>query len=290
LQAAFGLRDNKIIILQKKIAQEVKSRDEEVLRIKKELQSQEAIITELKMKLNRAESETATALSEFGDLQTKFEREKSKLELRIETLETSLAESQRIADLHEFTVARFMDPVTGVQRRCPLIQSNGVIQSLGAVIEAWVQEPDMGAHALRMFKCSVTKSFSMISPFPILDAFMKLARSAGVDTTSPIVFFYQDVGGAWVEFSFHEQLELIARLCSVYRDRENAKRHPEQWTVSLNVGGSASVLMRAVAKGGGFRLECFGMKNDGPGRVDIKTVFDPSWVHPFGGMEFPSDD
>jgi hypothetical protein len=286
---ALGLRDNEIIILTKKIAREVKSRDEEVLRIKKELQSQEAVITELKMKLNKAESETATAHSEFGYLQTGFDREKSELELRIETLETSLAESQRFANLHAFTVARFMDPVTGVQHRCPLIQSNGVIQSLGAVIEAWVQEPDMGAHAFRMFKCSVTKSFSMISPFPILNTFMKLARSAGVDTTTPIVFFYQDVG-AWVEFPFHEQLELIARLCSVYRDRENAERHPGQQNVSMNGGGSASILMRAVAEGGGFRLECFGMQNDGSGKVDIKTVFDPSWVHPFGGMEFPSDD
>ena len=64
--------------------------------------------------------------------------------------------------------------------------------------------------------------------------FMKLARSAGVDTTSPIVFFYQDVGGAWVEFSFNEQLELIARL---YRDREKAERYPEQRNVSMNGEG-----------------------------------------------------
>ena len=83
-----GLRDNEIIILTKKIARAVQSRDEEVLRIKEELQSQEAVITELKMKLNKAEPETATAHSEFGYLQTGFDREKSELELRIETLET----------------------------------------------------------------------------------------------------------------------------------------------------------------------------------------------------------
>ena len=281
-------------MLQNKIAKadaDVKSRDEEGLRIKKELQSRESVITELETKLNKAKSETAEVLSEFSDLRAGFDHEKSELGLRIEALETRLTESQRIADLHAFTVARFTDMATGVQRRCPLMQNNGVVQSLSTVIGVWAQEPDMGQfHAFRMFTCPVTKSFSMISPFPILDTFMKLAGSAGIDTTSPIVFSYRVAGGAWVEFTFHEQLELIARLCNVYRDRANADRQPEQRNVSINGGGSALILMRAVAKGAGFRLECFGMQNDGSGKVDIKTVFDPSWVHPFGGMEFPSDD
>ena len=293
-QVYLELRDQEISVLQKKVANadaEFKSRNDERLRIKNELQTKDAAIADLKLRLNKSESDTAAALSEFGELRAQFNHEKSELGLRIEELETSGADLQRIADLHAFTMARFTDMATGVKRRCPLILNNGVIQSLSAVIGVWTQESFLGqAHAFRMFTCPVTKSFSMISPFPILDTFMKLAGSAGIDTTSPIVFSYRIADGDWIQFTFHEQLELIARLCSVYRDRENAERQPEQRTVSISGRGSASIQMRAVAKESGFLLECFGMRNDGSGKVDIKVVFDPSWAHPFNGMEFPSDD
>jgi hypothetical protein len=196
-----------------------------------------------------------------------------------------------MAELHASVLAQFMDPATGVQRRCPLIQNNGVIQALGDVIRVWAQEPEiMGqSSAFRMFTCPVTKAFATISPFPVIDSLMKLAASAGIDTTSPVVFRYKGLGGAWIEFAFNEQLELIARLCSVYRDREKANLQPEARSFSIPEIGSVVILMKAVAEGGhGFRLNCVGMSIDGS-KVEITTVFDPSWVHPFEGMEFPSD-
>ncbi len=254
----------------------------------RELQQRNSQVVDLKSKLQTSISDLGTAMSEFGEKQERMDREKGELNLKVQTLEASLAESKKTADLSASVAAKFVDPATGEQRRCPLILNNGVILSLGVVIDVWVRDSDMGqCNAFRMFKCPVSKSFSMISPFPIIDAFMKLAGSAGVDITSPVVFMYKNADGSWAQFSFHEQLELIARLCSVYRDRKNAQRPPEQRSVNVP-GGSFMIAMHSTARGEGFNLECFGMQHDGSGRVEIKTVFDPKWVHPFVGMEFPS--
>jgi len=232
--------------------------ESEVKRMGKEVEFRDAVIADLKVKLNSAK---APARSDFSD-------------------------SREKADLY---MAQFVDPVTGIQHRCPVIQNNGVIRSLGAVIDIWVKESDMGqSNAFRTFFCPVTRNYVLLPPFRIVNAVMKLAGAAGVDTTSPIAFVHKGVDGSWAEFSFHEQLELIARLCSVYKDRKDPTRLPEQRHVTIP-GGPILILMRSVVCGAGFRLECFGMRNDGKGKVEIKLVFDPQWTHPFVDMDFASD-
>lgn len=245
-------------------------------------------VDDLKSKLTASQSELGKAMSEFGENRARMDREKEELSLKVQTLEASLDESKRTADLSASVAAKFVDTATGEQYRCPLILNNGVVLSINAVIHVWARDSDMGqCNAFRVFKCPVSKAFSMISPFPIIDIFMKLAGSAGVDITSPVVFMYKNADGSWAQFSFHEQLELIARLCSVYRDRQNAQRPPDQRSVNVP-GGSFMIAMHSVAHGDKFNLECVGMQHDGSGTVEIKTVFDPKWVHPFVGMEFPS--
>jgi hypothetical protein len=250
-----------------------------------ELRSHEAVIADLRKKLATSQAETAAALLEFGEHKEVFESDKSELYVRIESLKTRLDEAQKQADLYLSSINRYTDPITGMQHRCPVIQNNGVIRSLQAVIEIWASESDMGqCNAFRMFSCPVTKNYSMISPFPIVDTVMKLACSAGVDVSSPLVFMYKE--GSWIEFSFHDQLELVARLCSVYRDRKDKMKPPEQWSASIPGGGSVLILMRAAVQGDKFRLGCFGVRNDR--QVEIKVVFDPDWGHPFCDMDFPS--
>ena len=228
----------------------------------KEVEFRDAVIADLKVKLNSAKAETASARSEFSD-------------------------SREKADLCASTMAQFVDPVTGIQHRCPVIQNNGVIRSLGAVIDIWVKECEWGqSNASRTFFCPVTRNYVLLSPFSIVNAVMKVAGAAGVNTTSPIAFVHKGVDGSWAEFSFHEQLELIARLCSVYKDRKDPTRPPEQLHVTIP-GGPILILMRLVVCGAGFRLQCFGMRDKG--KVEIKLVFDPQWTHPFVDMDFVSD-
>jgi hypothetical protein len=252
--------------------------------------SRDATIKDLETKLGRANSEAASAFSEFSDYRSQFEQEKSGLETRLRGVEEENVAMRNNADKFASVLAKLSDPVTGIQRRCPLIQNNGVIQSFDSVIGVWVKEQDMGqSHAFRMFTCPVTKSFSMLAPVPIIEAFMKLANAAGVETSLPMVFHYKMIGsGVWTEFSFHEQLELIARLCSVYRERGCSERLPEQRSVSIPGEGSVVILMRSVMMGpNGFKLECFGMRNNGNGKMEMGIAFDPAWTHPFDGMVFP---
>jgi hypothetical protein len=258
--------------------------ESEVKRMGREVECRDAVIADLNVKLNSAKAETASTLSEFSDNREEFDSKVSSLALQIKLLEASLLDSRKTADLYASTMARLVDPVTGVQHRCPVIQNNGVIRSLGAVIDIWVKESDMGqSNAFRMFSCPVTREFVILSPIPIVNALMKLAGAAGVNTRLPIVFMHKGMDGAWAEFSFHEQLELIARLCSVYKDRKDPTKPPAQLSIPAGL-----ILMRSVVYGAGVRLECFGMQNDGKGKVEIKLVFDPEWAHPFIDMDFAS--
>jgi hypothetical protein len=262
---------------------------DDMAELQNEIRKRDVTIEELRNKLSRTSTEIASALAEFSGHRSSLEQEIAELKLQIKATDDSLVDLHKKADVCASVLAKFSDPVTGVKRRCPLIQNNGVVQSLEVLIGVWVKEPDMGqSHAFRMFNCPVTNTFAMISPVPILDAFLKVASSAGIDTTLPVVFHYKTVDDTWVEFSFHEQLELIARLCSIYRDRHNAERLPEQRSVSIQGEGAVVILMRSVAMGmNGFKLECFGMRNDGSGRMEINVVIDSDWSHPFEGMVFP---
>ena len=245
-------------------------------------------VADLREKLAASKAETANALSEFSDRQQRFDAEKSELNLRNESLEVGLDDARKHADLYLSAVNKFMDPVEGVQHRCPVIQNNGVIRSLQSLIEIWTNESDMGqGDAFRMFMCPVTRKLSTIAPFPIVNTVMKLASAAAVDVTSPIVFMYKE-DLSWIEFSFREQLELIARLCGVYRDRKDASKPPEQWNVSINGGKSVLIIMRAVAHGEKIRLMCLGVENDSQKTVEIKVAFDAAWDDPFPGIDFPS--
>ncbi len=131
----------------------------------------------------------------------------------------------------------------------------------------------------------------MIAPFQIIENYMTLASAVGINVDPPVKFSYkqEEDGGVWMDFPFHEQLELIARFCSVYSHRRNQARLPEQRNVSIG-DLSFMIVMRAVACGTGFQLDCNGFNNNGKGgRISIKVVFEEGWHHPFDDMGFPAD-
>ena len=271
--------ENKLLNTQLDVAKSsIKSRDAELVSKSKELE-------ELQKKLEASDATMASALSEFGGHQERFNEEKKVLDARIQALEVEVAGNKRVVDLYSAISTRFVDPLTSEPHRCPVMQNNGVIRSIGGIIDIWLRESNMGqSNAFRMFQCPVLRNFTMIAPFSIVDTVLKLAGSSGVDVSLPLMFCFRGVDGSWVEFSFNEQLELIARLCDVYSQRKNAERPPEQRSVS--VGGMSFLISMCVR---GDRLECFGRNNNGGGRVGIKLTFDSNWSHPFVDMDFSSD-
>ena len=89
----------------------------------------------------------------------------------------------------------------------------------------------------------------MIAPFPIVDHFIRLAVTMGVDVSPPVLFHFKDSSDSWIEFSFHEQLELSVRLCEVYNRRKSPNAPSEQRNVSVALGshpraGGSSLLRR----------------------------------------------
>jgi hypothetical protein len=243
-------------------------------------------LSEIKERMKKME---ASLKSEMDDLTKRYSREKTDLGSRIQGLESELAESRKHSERYALMSSKFTDPVSNEPFKCPLIQTNGVIRSFSEIIGVWLNESNMcQSNAFRMFQCPVLKNFTMIASFPVLDAFLNMASSMQVDITLPVVFLFKDSTDSWIEFSFHEQLELIARLCDVYSQRSNGTRPPEQRNVSVN-GMSFLISMQAAAvHGSTSRFECFGVNNNGGGKVDIKVSFNPEWVHPFVGMDFVS--
>jgi hypothetical protein len=265
------------------------SLEQELTSLKQQLLETEASkvreISDLESKLSQSKTAIASALSEFGEAQEEFIREKSVLNQRISGLEADLLESKTgLSAMQQMLV----DPVSNEALKCPVMQGNGVVRSFGSVIDLWLNESNMGqSNVFRMFQCPVLKNFTMIAPFPIVDHFIRLAVTMGVDVSPPVLFHFKDSSDSWTEFSFHEQLELSVRLCEVYNRRKSPNSPPEQRNVSVG-GMSFMITMRSVSvDGGACRLECFGLNSVGGGKVDIKVTFHQGWTHPFTDMEMP---
>jgi hypothetical protein len=269
-------------------------------------------IAELKTKLQTANSDMASALSEFSSHKEGFDKEKSDLETKLQEAKAKLAETTLKADRFTALSAMFfVDPVTNEPHLCPIIQNNGVIRSLGEIISIWSKQASMGqSSTFRMFQCPVNQSYTTISPFPIVDALLKLAELSGVDVSLPLYFWFKDsaaaaaaetaTGGggnnnnkknAVVRFSFHEQLELIARLCEAYSRRNDTSRPPEQRSVSV-AGIVLTISMRVLLneQSSKYYIEIFGSCNDGRGSVCIGVRLITGWIHPFVDLEFTEEE
>ncbi len=255
-------------------------------------QKADAVSAELegcKESLKESKQRTEAACNELSEFRKNSEIEVAKLKSSIESYRSMADEYQKHTEKVKVLVDRFNDPITNEKLRCPIIQNNGVVRSLSSIVNIWLNEIDLGqSNAFRMYQCPVLKSFSMIAPFQIVETFMSLAASVGVEIDLPVKFSFKQDDDSWKEFPFHEQLELIARLCTIYGQRKNSGRPPEQRNMSIGEM-SFMILMRACAHGTGFRLECYGVKNKGGGRVDVKLSFEDGWVCPFVDMDFSLD-
>ena len=262
------------------------------------LKARDLKITGLESRLKELDDEKLASVSELREIRKDMDN-------RIMSLETELNDMKQKSNLVAEILSDQVDPISKIQYRCPVIQNNGIVRSLEGVIQIWSSGPDMNTHAYRMFKCPVTHNFAVIAAFPIVDAFLKFERALGINTDPPLAFEFkvsiisivlvagitnhsdQAAGRGWTTYSFNEQLELIARLCNVYCNRNIASTPPEQLTTSV-AGLSCMVTMRAVANGSRWDLQCHGVQASNGERVEIRVVFDSSWTNPFTDMDFPN--
>ena len=266
----------------------VKERESQNSRLSAELKS-------LKEELAASIKSSSESSASLKEIESRFEKEMAAVSASNDSLQKTVSELQQQADQFKLLESQFFDPISKTKLVCPVIQYNGVIRSFLEIINIWLNETDLGqTNAFRMFQCPVVGSFTHLAPFPMVDTVMKLAATIGVKT-APLVLFYlkQPVGDlSWFEFPLHEQLELIARLCTVYSKRKDETRPQEQRNVTVS-GTSFMILMRAVAHGLGYRFECYGVDNNGgagAARVRVKTVFAQGWDHLFADMDFAYGD
>jgi len=261
----------------------VKERESQNSRLSAELKS-------LKEELAASIKSSTESSASLKEIESRFEKEMAAVSASNDLLQKTVSELQQQADQFKLLESQFFDPVSKTKLVCPVIQNNGVIRSFPEIINIWLNETDLGqTNAFRMFQCPVGGSFTHLAPFPTIETIMKLAATIGVKT-APLVVFYlkQPVGESWYEFPLHEQLELIARLCTVYSQRKDEARPQEQRNVTVS-GTSFMILMRAVAHGHGYRFECYGIDNNGGAgaeRVRVRTVFAQGWDHLFADMDF----
>jgi hypothetical protein len=111
--------------------------------------------------------------------------------------------------------APFYDHVTHTVMACPVIQSNGHIVPLKAVISQWFSTvaPDDGT-IHRTYVCPIMRTPTTLASMATQDRIRHIAQHAGVDTSLPLVFSYCSDSGESVEFRFQDQLNIIARICA----------------------------------------------------------------------------
>jgi len=154
-------------------------------------------------------------------------RTQSELEnARAETTSAEIRLNASLIDLQSFKTtqmqltsqpgAPFYDSCTKAAMVCPIIQSNGHIVSLKAIITKWFQtaSPEDG-YIHRTYVCPIMQQPTSLASLTVQDRIRHIAQHAGIDTSPPLVFSYMSDEGKWIEFAFHDQLNIITKLCTI---------------------------------------------------------------------------
>jgi hypothetical protein len=171
-------------------------------------------------RLKETEALLETTLLNTTQLQMEVTISKTKLieiEQRLETTMASLTASRTIqAQLTSQPGAPFYDSNTRSAMACPLLQSNGYIIPFKSIITQWFAAagPSDG-YVHRTYICPVMQQPTNIASLAIQDRIRHIAQHTGLNIESPLNFSYMSDDGQWIEFSFNDQLNILAKLCTV---------------------------------------------------------------------------
>jgi hypothetical protein len=155
----------------------------------------------------------------MNDLQTKLEAAHSKqtlMEQRLKASTTELAVAQsKLMQLTSQPGAPFYDPNTSTAIACPVLQGNGHIVPLKSVISKWFAAagPEDG-YIFRTYICPIMQQPTTLASLATQDRIRHIAKHAGINIDPPLIFSYMS-DNEWTEFPFHDQLNIIAKMCTL---------------------------------------------------------------------------
>ncbi len=111
--------------------------------------------------------------------------------------------------------APFYDPNTRTAITCPVLQSNGHIVPFKSILSKWAETagPEDG-YIHRTYVCPIMQQPTTLASLATQDRIRHIAKHAGINIDPPIVFSYMS-DGVWNDFSFHDQLNIVAKICAV---------------------------------------------------------------------------
>jgi hypothetical protein len=111
----------------------------------------------------------------------------------------------------------FSDPITKVKIECPILCCSGAIMSAKSIIDTWAsRDGSFDGSISRTFTCALTKIETSIAPRCYVDLVQIIAAAVHVKTQVPCVVEYH-VSGEWVMFPVYDTMEIVARICKIYR-------------------------------------------------------------------------
>ena len=109
----------------------------------------------------------------------------------------------------------------------PVMQTNGQLIDFHQVLTVWTNKTDEDGHnPHRTYGCPVTSSYTSLCPFPILHQIQCLAKSQGMCIEPPVAF-EREVNNEWIPMSMRTQIQLSARMCFLYANRERYSQSNE---------------------------------------------------------------
>jgi hypothetical protein len=190
----------------------IQERDNEVGQHEKERRT-------LRTKLQEANAQISSSNAITDGLRTKLETAETKQTLTEQRLSTSVtdltAAQAKLMQLTSQPGAPFYDPNTNTTIVCPVLQSNGHIVPLKSVITKWFATagPDDG-YIFRTYICPIMQHPTTLASLATQDRIRHIAKHTGINTDSPLIFSYMS-DGEWNEFPFHDQLNIIAKICTI---------------------------------------------------------------------------
>jgi uncharacterized coiled-coil protein SlyX len=162
---------------------------------------------------------------------------------RVDALETGV----------EDALTPFYDDITYDTARCPILLTSGRCMGIGTVLQYWLNSPYFDGKATSMFQCPLSRQLVRVQDMSVVKMVNDLAGRMGVDITSSMRFQYdinvepaqkENYVPRWETYGIDSQLQLMATLIALYRDRRFGKGRRtaqvnETHTITMNMAAKS---------------------------------------------------
>ena len=175
----------------------------------------------MQSKIQELESSNASMHEMIESIKKEVDQLKEECVVKDQHCATTLAElharEQQHQQLTSLPGAPFYDAITQTTMACPVLQSNGQLVPLKTVITQWAaaSSPHDG-YMYRTYVCPVMLLQTTLASAATQERIRSIARSAGIDTTPPLVFSYHSDTNQETVFEFEDQLAIITKIYAMH--------------------------------------------------------------------------